>query len=149
MAQTLKGCAAIWGVAGFGIASGVVISSTTTATQSVDVTRDGDIFQIADSNGETKGEVFYNNKVTISVDVIPLNATTIATAITNAAALQPAPGTTVTIADSQCTIAASAAASAGKFSVLSSTMKRTNTGVAVISMQLRAYEANDVTVAVS
>lgn len=149
MSATLKGCAAIWGTSGFGIASGVVISSATAAIQSLDTSRSGDVFTIADSNGITKGRVFFNNKIDISIDVIPIS-TSIATSKSNAAALMPAPGEEVTIADADCTVAVSGTPSAsGKYSVMSSTMKRTNTGVAVISMQLSSYDDNNVTTAAS
>jgi len=146
MAATLKGKAAVWGVQGLTF-SGVVISATTGKIQSLDFTKDSDVVQLEDEQGEVVGESFFNAKHVINITVIPIDATAIATAQTNLDAMIPAPGTTITIADTTSTV--TDGTNSGKFSVLSTKLGKTNKGYATIDMQIRQYVANDVTTAIS
>lgn len=146
MSEVLKGKAAKWGVGALTF-SGVVISSTTGKIQSMDFTKDSEMAALDDESGETIGESFFNHKHVINISVIPIDATTIATARTNLDAMLPDAGTTITLSDPTSTV--TDGTNSGKYNVISAKEGRTNKGYATIDMQIRQFKANDTTTAIS
>jgi hypothetical protein len=145
MAETIRGLGFVWGVNGLTF-TGFNATEPTFKTQSLDLTRDSDVAQLENESGEVVGECFFNSKKVMNVSVIP-SATSVATAQGNLDKLIPAPGTIITVADANGTTID--ATNSGKFTCLSAKMGRTNKGMATVDLQLRQYEANDVTTTVS
>lgn len=151
MAVTLTGLAVVWGCGNLTF-TGVAISGTTGKMQSYDFTRDGDDEPLLDENGETVGMAAFNLKKTLDINVIPSNATVIATGQANMDAMLPAKGTTITVSDSDAGTAGTTrieASHSGKYYCMSAKVNRTNRGPASINIQMVAYDANDITVATS
>lgn len=149
MAETLKGKAAKWGVNGVSC-TGVIISSTTGKIQSLDLTRDSEIAQLENESGECEGESFYNAKKVINITVIPIDGTagnSLAVVNTNSDAMIPAPGTTVTVTDTKSTV--TDGTHTGKYNLISAKRGQTSKGYETIEMQIRQYDANDVTTVVN
>jgi len=150
MAETLKGLGVVWGCGSYTM-TGVVINGTVGKMQSFDFNRSAEMASIRDPVGDTVGEAYYDAKAEISLNVIPSDASATSTAITNMLAMLPAPGTAVTVvdADGTDTIIEKASAHAGAYVCVSSSLNRTNAGPASISMQLKRFDAYDISSTIS
>lgn len=141
MSELLKGQGAVWGVGGVTF-TGIAISSTTGRIQSADITRDSEIEPLNDASGETVGRAYFNAKKTATVNVIPSNAGTIATARTNLDTMIPTPGSTITLADADSTI--TDGLHSGVYLIDSARLNRTNRSFAAVEMNLTQFDANNV-----
>lgn len=139
MAETLKGLGVRWGVNGItysGFAAGA-----TGKTQSITLNRTSEKAEIKNESGECVGQIFYNEKKTLSLSVVP-SAATIADARTAADSFVPAPGTTITVTDGQgATIDGT---HSGAYNLTSATLRLTNEGATIIDMEMEQYVANNV-----
>ena len=137
MALSQKGFGVVWAV------NGVTISGYSGTAyynmQSVNSERSSARKEILDGNGELVGQVFYDERKKISISVVPtFNSATggLAGAKASMDALTPAPGTAITIADSDGTIFD------GVYSCLSAKLNRSNTAEATIDMDLELSVVN-------
>lgn len=150
MAETLKGKGIIWGTTGVtgGIATSATDawgSATTAYVTDCDAAIEADNVPIEDDNGEVAGMVFYNKRLVYNVTVVPVN-TTISGAVTNAARLEIAPGTKVTIADPEGTVFDGV--SSGAYIVTAMSKSKTNKGAVTYKLTLTQY-INDISADVS
>lgn len=137
MALSQKGFGVVWGVSGVTVSgySGTAYYNVSTANSERGSARK----EILDGNGELIGQVFYDARKKFSISVVPtFNSATggLAGAKASMDALTPAPGTAITIADSDGTIFD------GVYSCLSAKLNRSNTGEATIDMELELSEVN-------
>jgi len=139
MAATVKGKAIVWGVAGITLTAGIVSGTNGAENQSADFTRSSEKVEIANGDGETVTQVFYNLKKSLTLNIVPSHASVAATAATSADAWMPAPGTLVTVVDANGTIID------GDYNCISAKQTRSNTGAASGTVELEKYEANNVT----
>jgi hypothetical protein len=79
----------------------------------------------------------------MSVQCVPYHATTTSGATTNAAAALPSPGTAVTVVDNQLANASDGTHS-GNYVVESAKIARSNTGIAIITLDLEQVVDNDI-----
>lgn len=109
MAVTQKGIGVAWGITTSGYTSAGSAVAVKTTEQSL--TKDAEMVEIKDGNGEAAGLVFFNPTSELTLRVYPFHATTLAGA-TSAAAALPAVGDKFVITD------ASDASIAGDYVVL-------------------------------
>ena len=128
----------VWGVNGITF-TGVTVSTTTAKMQSADMDNVAERKVILDGNGELVGQVFFDNRNKISVSFIPSGAL-ISAAKTNMDTFTPAPGTVMTLVDTDGTGTFEAA-----YSVLSAKLARSATSEAMITVELERSVANAVT----
>lgn len=148
MAVTLKGLAVVWG-AGNLTFTGVAISGTTGKIQNYNFTREGSQEFLADADGEEVGVAFFNNGKTLELNVVPSDASAIATAKTNLDAMLPAPGTAITVADADGAGTAIEASHSGVYLCISSKVGRTNRGPATIDLVMIQRDANNIAASIS
>ena len=146
MADTLKGCGVSWGTSGVS-GTGVVFSSSVGEMQSTDLARAATTMELRNGDGDVVGMAFSDLKKTFSVSIIPSHATTKATARTQMDLMIPAVGEVVTLADTSCTV--TAGDNAGKYLLDAARVRYTNTGFAVVELDLTQFDANDVAVDVT
>src|SRR5688572_11420250 len=140
---SIKGLGVRWGVSGVTFTAGIVSTSNEQQIQSVNINRICDTQEIRDGAGDTVGKVFYNQKRELSISVIPSHASTIAGARTSLDNHMIPPGTLVTIVDTEG--ASIDASNGGKFNLISARQGLTNTGVAVVDLELEQFTAHDMT----
>jgi hypothetical protein len=145
MANTIKGTGAIWGVGGV-TCTGVTVDPTTCRIQKVDFTKDAEIAELPDENGEVVGENYYNQKHMMDISLIPSGAT-IAAAKSNLTSLLPDPGTAIVLVDADTT--ATDGSNAGTYVVQSAKLGRTNKGFATIDLKIKQFKAHDVSATIS
>lgn len=151
MAETLKGKAIVWGTTGFtgGAATSATDrwgSATTAYITDCDAAIEADSTPIEDDNGETAGMVFYNQRYTWNITAVPVGAS-VSAANTNAAALELAPGTKVTIADADGTVFDGTHTAA--YIVTAMRKRKTNKGATVYELTIVQYTANDISATMS
>jgi hypothetical protein len=142
MAETVNGTlGVVWGIA-MGMSGTGVTGSF--ATQSLQFSADADEAEIRNGKGAVVTDIFYNQRQTITIEVIP-TGTTIALARTNN--VLPAPGAIVTVTDTEDTELAGT--NSGKYIFVRGSKSKSNTGATSLSMELKQYVENDVAVAVA
>lgn len=150
--STTSAKAVVWGVDGITY-SGITFDSTDTdpyLNQQAEVRRTASRKEIPDDIGDVVCHVFYKQQKTVSIDVIP-TGTTLAKALNNLNDLCAAPGTIITIADTDADTDESLfdGANSGKFILIESSVTRSNESEARIRMELVQDVDNDTAVAVS
>lgn len=148
MAVTLKGLAVVWGCGNLTM-TGVAISSTTGKMQNYDFTRTSETAKLADPNGEHAGRAFFDASRALNITVIPSDSAAIATATTNMLAMLPAPGTEVTVADSDGASTIIENSNGGVYMCETATLNATNDGPRSISMNLVQYESFNAAASIS
>lgn len=138
MAETIRGVGVVWGIGSSFTATGIGIG--TFLPQGVDFDTDAEEVEISDYKGETIGEVFFNEKDTLKMEVIP-KGTSIALA--KAANILPSPGSVVTVVDTDDTEIAGATTTA--YLLIRASKRKTPKGVAVLNFEMKRYAANNVT----
>jgi len=140
MAELIKGVGAVWGIGA---------SSTTFGTgslvQSMDFGVESESVEIKNAKGECVGKIFYNEKNTLTCEVIPSGASISAARTNN---VLPAPGTLVTIVDATEDTEL-AGTHTGKFVFTGGSKKKSNTGLTVLTFNLEQYVANDISTTIS
>jgi hypothetical protein len=142
MAETIKGVGVFWGIGSSFVAAGTGISTTGSPTlrpQSVDFGVESERVDISDYKGETVGAVFFNQKHTLSMEVIP-TAATIANA--KGASILPEPGTLVTITDTDDTEASGT--HSGKYLFIRGSKRRSNKDVVRLTFELEQFLGSDI-----
>lgn len=144
MADTQKGKAVVWGADNQTFTAGIVEATNASTKESSRIVRSSDKVDYQNSDGDTWGQVFYNQKRSASFTVVPNGGTTAAASLTSAQAYMLTPGTTVTVVDTDLAVTES-------YNLISATMNRTNTSYATIDLELEAFDAAgiDVTAAIS
>jgi hypothetical protein len=143
MAETQSGLAIVWSCNGVTLTAGIVSATTGAKIQSLTLVRDSEKAYVKDDQGQTCGRIDFDGKKTLTLNVVPCAASSKATAVTSLDAWCPAPGTKITIADSNGTIVD------GDYLLNRATQNRTNTGAATAEIELEKFEANDITTAVT
>jgi hypothetical protein len=142
MAETINGTlGVVWGIATGLSGTGV---TTSFAAQSLQFSAESDEAEIRNGKGQTVTDIFYNQRQTITIEVIP-TGTTIANA--RSANIIPPPGAVVTITDTED--AELAGTNVGKYICVRASKSKSNTGATSISMELKQYVENDVAVLIS
>jgi len=141
MAETVLGTVGVvWGLGTEATGTGIGAFQP----QSSDFSRDADSVQVRNGKGATIGEVFYDQRKTLTLDVIP-TGTNISTA--GDAMIIPAPGTIVTVSDSIDDDVD--ATHGGKYILVRARKARSNTDVAKLTFELKQYVENDVAAVVA
>lgn len=135
---TLKGKAVIAHVNGITLTAGIVSGTNTAANQSARHVRSSDKYDVLNGSGDTIVSYFYNHKATLSLTVVPYDATNIAGARTTSDAWRLAAGTKITVADADGSVIDD------NYNLISSSESRSNTGVQTVDLELEAFEANEV-----
>lgn len=149
MAVTQTGVAVIWGISSTLAAAGAGLggagSGEALRFQSADFDVEaGKIVEIENSQGETIGKIFANQKQNLKIDVIP-TADTIAHV--KAANIIPKPGTLVTITDTDDTEVSGT--NSGKYLCIKASKKKSKDAPLMISMELEQFVDNDITGTIS
>lgn len=148
MSEMQSGLAVVWAVEGVTMTAGIVSATNAQKIQSLSCVRDTEKVYVKSDLGETVGRIDVDGKVTLTLSVIPCHATAPllkATATTSFYAHLIAPGTKVTVADAQSLTSPFE----GDFKLNRCTGNKTNTGVAVVELELEKYTDNDITVSVA
>src|SRR5688572_6624451 len=140
MAETLLGVGVVWGLTTGATASGMGVF----LPQSADFSVDSDRVEVRNGLGQVVGEVYHNQRQTMTMEVIP-SSTTIA--LSRTANVMPAPGAVVTVTDTVDTELA--ATHAGKYIFIRGSKKKTNTDLTKLTFELVQYVENDVAVVIS
>ena len=111
MAVTVKGMGVAWGITTSGYAYTGAATALNVKSQEQNLTKDAELVEVKDANGETAALVFFNPTSEVTLRVYPFHATSLNSAATAAAAL-PAVGDKFTITD------ASDASMAGDYVVM-------------------------------
>lgn len=143
MAETVKGVGVFWGIGSSFAMAGTGISGTH-RPQSVDFDADSERVDIADYKGETVGAVFFNQKQTLRVEVIP-TAATIAAAKTGS--ILPEPGALVTITDTADTEVSGT--NSGKYIFVRGSKRRSNKDVVRLTFELEQYLGSDISTTIA
>jgi hypothetical protein len=96
MAVTVKGMGVAWGITTSGYTNAGSAFNVKTTEQSL--TKDAEMVEVKDANGEAAGLVFFNPSSELTLRVYPFHASTLSGAATAAAAL-PAVGDKFVITD--------------------------------------------------
>jgi hypothetical protein len=142
MAATIRGVGVVWGI-------GSSFNATATGMgtflpQGVDFDTDSEEVEIPDYKGETVAEIFFNEKDTLKMEVIPKGTST---TLARAANILPSPGSVVTVVDTEDTEIAGATTTAYLF--ISGSKRKTPKGAVVLNFVLKRYVANNVTTAIA
>lgn len=153
MAELNKGIGIKWGVAGITFAAGIVSTNDGQHVQSLNLNLTSDSQEVRNNIGEVVGKVYYNGRKELSISVIPSALTATNTKLKAKQSLYAhmlPPGTTVQLADPSDDEPDNPIDKtfAGNFNVVSSRMGLTNTGIAVVDLELETFVDNDVTAAV-
>lgn len=142
MAETVNGVkGVVWGIATGMSGTGV---TTSFESQSLQFSAEADEAEIRNGKGQVVVDIFYNQRQTITIEVIPTGATIAAARTAN---ILPAPGAIVTVTDTEDTELAGT--NAGKYICVRASKSKSNTGATSISMELKQYVENDVAVLVA
>lgn len=143
MAETIKGLGVMWGVKGLTFTG---LGTATSKAQSLSLERNAQMSEVLDDAGDAVTQVFHNLKKKLTLKVCP-TGTSVAQAGAHLDLLVPAPGSTVTVADS--TNATVDGTNSGKYNVLRAAFDKGNTIATMVDMELEQAEANDLTTAVA
>lgn len=149
---TLKGLAVRWGIPSTapGLTAtldvvGVIIDSNRATpkglVQSADLTWTSDKTELTSSLGETVGMAFHKPMKTFTISVIPAATDTEANAIIEQDKILVAPGTKVVIDDPGCA-KTETVPTCSNYIAEGSRLRRTNTGAAVVEIDLVQYFAD-------
>ncbi len=145
MAETLvakASVAVIWGLGSSLTATGTGVG--TFIPQSADFDVEAEEVSVSDYKGETTAVVFFDQKETLKMEVIP-SGTTIA--LSKAASILPAPGTIITVVDTDDTEVAGATTTAYMF--VRGSKRRSNKDVVKLTFEMKRYIANSVSTIIS
>lgn len=148
MAETLKGKAVVWGVQGISTSIGASDITTAIILSAVTYSRTCETRTIANGQGATVGQVFYDLRHNLRLTVVPANGVDISDTEGTMETATCAPGTVVTIVDSKGTTTLDGA-NTGKYLCLSSSQNRTNDGYVTVELELINYVDNDVSATVN
>lgn len=142
MAETINGTkGVVWGLAtgmsGTGVTGGF-------EPQSLQFQAESDEATVRNGKGQEVVDIFYNQRQTITIEVVPTGST-VANART--ANVVPLPGAIVTITDTEDTELAGT--NSGKYICVRASKAKSNTGETRITMELKQWVENDVAVLVS
>ena len=140
MAEVVTGKAVVWGLSTGATATGM----GTFLAQSADFSVDGEMVEVRNSSGEVVGQVHYNPKQSLTMEVIP-TGTAIADA--KSANILPLPGTVVTVTDTNDTEVAGT--NSGKYIFIKGSKRKSNTDVVKLTFELMQYVNQDVTTTIS
>lgn len=140
MAEVVTGKAVVWGLATGATATGM----GTFLAQSADFSVEGEMVEVRNAVGQVVGQVHFNPKQTLTMEVIP-TGTTIADA--KAANILPIPGTVVTVSDTVDTEVAGT--NSGKYIFLKGSKKKSNTDVTKLTFEMMQYIDADITTTIS
>jgi hypothetical protein len=144
MAETINGTVGVvWGIGVTGLTGSGI---STFAPQSLQFSAESDEAETRNGKGQVVTDVFYNQRHTVTIEVIPTGST-IAAARTNN--VIPAPGTIITIVESSAEDAELTGTNSAKYICVRASKSKSNTGATSISMELKQYVENDVAVAVA
>lgn len=143
MAVTQTGIGVVWGVGNITL-TGFHATEPTGKNQSVNGERTANVHDILDGNGEKVGRIFFDGMKKVTINVVP-SAATKALALTNMEKYLPAPGTPITLSDSDVT--------SGTFeqvySLINVKCNRSNDKEVTIDMELEMSTVNDITTVIS
>lgn len=126
------------------LATGVSATGLGTCqVQSADYGVESDLKEIKGIDGDTKCIVFSDPKETMSIEVVPSGATISAA---KSASILPAPGADVTITDTDDSEVAGSTGTSNRWHFISGTKRKTNDGEVRLTMTLRRYAADLVTI---
>lgn len=144
MAETQNGIrGVVWGIGVTGLTGSGI---TTFEPQSLQFAAEADELEIRNGKGQVVTDIFYNQKHTVTIEVIP-SGTTIALARTSN--VLPDPGTIITIVESSSEDSELTSTNAAKYICVRASKSKSNTGATSITMELKQYVENDVAVAVA
>jgi hypothetical protein len=142
MAETINGTrGVVWGIA-TGLSGTGVTSSF--LPQSLQFGAEADEAEVRNGRGDVVTDIFYNQRQTITIEVIPSDTTV---ALSRTANVIPKPGAIVTVTDTEDTELAGT--NSGKYICVRASKSKSNTGPTAISMELKQYVDNDVAAAVA
>lgn len=146
MAETLVAKASVavfWGL-GSSLTATAASGMGTFLPQSADFDVEADEVSVADYKGDTTAIVFFDQKETLKMEVIPTGST-----IANAkiASILPAPGTIITVVDTDDTEVAGATTTAYVF--IRGSKRRSNKDVCKLTFEMRRHISNSVSTIIS
>lgn len=143
MATLQKGLAVNWGVDGV-TCTGAVIAAPS-SVQSAELNWSAKKTELLDANGEAVGLAYSDPTKAFTISVIPAHDTLIGNpgALATQDAMVVAPGTVVTLTDTGSTKTTGI-----PYLLTESRLRRTNTGAAIVEMDLIAY-STDVTTTIT
>lgn len=137
----------------FGLGTGSALSLTITGGsalvakyQAIDYEKSAERAELRDEAGSELGRVYYNAMKKLTIQCVPYDSTSISTASTNAAALLPAIGTSVTLVDNQLVNETDVTFTTGLYVVENAKAARTNTSICLITLELECVVDNDISV---
>jgi hypothetical protein len=144
MAATMSGKAVVFSIGGITYTAGLVTGTNAGFIQSQSFGRTADKVDVKNQDGAVAAQCFSGFKKTISHDIIPAHASTIAGAKASLEAHMLKPGTLMTIVDADGTTID------GNYNLISCEVRRVVDGLAVASLSLEGSdEGVDFTTAVT
>lgn len=141
MAESILGTKAVsWGLATGATGTGV----GTFDAQSSSFAAESDIAEFRNNKGQVIGEVLYNQRHTLTMEIIPTGTTI---ALAKAANILPAPGAVINVTDTEDTEVSGT--NGGKYVLIRASKQKSNTDYAKITMEMRQYVENDTAVVVA
>lgn len=145
MAAVIKGTGVVWSVGDITFTAGITATSGTDHfTQSATFERTSDVARIKSSEGTIKTMVFSGGVKSMRVTVVPAGSS-VANAVASGREFVPAPGTTITLTDSNGGLVGTAT----NWNLISSTQNRTVDGTMTIDLVLENSDEADISGAVS
>ena len=138
--EVMTGVAVVWGLSTGATGTGM----GTFLPQSSDFAVEGELIEVRNSSGEVIGQVHFNPKQTLSLEVIPTGASKAAAKTAN---ILPLPGAVITVTDADDT--EMTGVNTGKYIFLKGSKKKSNTDVTKLTFELMQYVNQDVTATVS
>lgn len=138
----------VWGLACSPAANGM---GTALVVQSGDFSVESDKAEFRNAIGQCVAEIYYNQKQTLTLEVVP-SADTIANARNSN--LLPLPGSIVTVTDTGGVTQATAndyelvSTNSGKYIFDKGTKKKSNTGLTMLTFEMHQYVENDTAVVI-
>jgi hypothetical protein len=142
MAEAISGVGVVWGLGSSLTATGTGIG--TFLPQGADFEVDSEEATVQDYKGETKVEIFFDEKNMLRLEVVPSGSTI---ALARSANILPSPGAVVTVVDTIDTEIAGSSATAYLF--ISGSKRKSNKDVTKLNFVLKRFVANDVTATVA
>jgi hypothetical protein len=141
---TIKGLGVVWGIGvpgagGTAFGAGALIQSAHFGVEAESV-------EVKNAIGDCVAMSFFNQKQTLTVEVIPSGA---AISNANGTNLLPLPGTAVTILVADINDAEVYGTQGGKFIFMSGTKNKSNVGVTTLTFNLTQFVDNDVSATIS
>lgn len=144
MAETINGIVGVvWGIGVTGLTGSGI---STFVPQSLQFSAEADEAEIRNGKGQVVTDIFYNQRHTITIEVIPTGATIAAARTSN---VLPAPGAIITVVESSAEDAELTGTNSAKYIFVRGSKSKSNTGATSISMELKQYVENDVAAVVA